>query len=139
VDPYTQSSFTLLKLFGVAREPQVLASHNNHRGRCALALWTLLALQLLLYLALTGAAVLLIALFMLGPPTFDRRDRTRLRRAAHVDWLRTDDLGHTAEAHAIAAKHGRVGLCHCPGTFPRLSVHTSLGLASGGCLGQQVC
>jgi len=101
----------------------VLSSHGG--GDCSEARWAVFGVQLALVLVLTAGAGLLVALWTLGPPTYNRRDKTARAQTVNVDWLHADDLGDGADARTIVARHGRIGLCHCPGEpklLRRLSV-----------------
>jgi hypothetical protein len=68
-------------------------------------------------LALVGVscAALVATLRVLGPPTYDRRDKSDQKRAVIVDFLRTMDFGEGEGAEKIRQGGGTLGMCHCPG------------------------
>jgi hypothetical protein len=108
----------------------VLSSHSGGGrtgGDCGAARWAVFGVQLALVLALTAGAGFLTTLWALGPPTYNRRDKTARAQAVHVDWLHADDLGDGADARTIVARHGRIGLCHCPGE-PKLLSGSACGV-----------
>mmetsp|Transcript_32174 Transcript_32174/g.44623 ORF Transcript_32174/g.44623 Transcript_32174/m.44623 type:complete len:391 (-) Transcript_32174:47-1219(-) len=80
--------------------------------------------------------VFLLVLLLLGPPSFNRHDKSGQGVPVQVNFLEDADLGAGPSAREIVAAGGTIGLCHCPGRFQALKedllVVKSLAEREGG-------
>eukprot|EP00976_Prorocentrum_cordatum_P003830 74799-Prorocentrum_minimum.AAC.1 len=76
-------------------------------------------------LGLLGIAsnVMVAVLWIKGPPTYDRRDKSDQKKQVMVDFLEPQDLGDGELASRLRMAGVTVGMCHCPG----LAVHQTCG------------